>query len=63
MVNTKLPLILYRWDQTHGQREPADLRQHGRRKIDTILPGWTNKEEEVAAKEYGHISYVRQQLR
>ena len=55
MDNTRLPLRLYRWEPTHGQRKPGRPRTTWRdvirRDIDIILPGWTVEEAEVATRD------------
>ena len=55
MNNTRLPLKLYRWTPLHGQRKQGRPRTTWkdviRRDLDTILPGWTVEEAEVAARD------------
>ena len=55
MDKTRLPLKLYRWTPTHGRRKPgrprATWKDAIRRDMDTILPGWTVEEAEVAARD------------
>ena len=55
MDNTRLPLKLYRWTPTHGKRKPGRPRTTWkdviRRDIDSVFPGWTVEEAEVAARD------------